>query len=337
MLKFARPEILYLLLLIPLLVMAELYIRKHYKKRFNRFISAKLQKRVIDGLDDSLSYWKMFLQGLLFTFLTVALANPQLGTHLEMVKRKGVDVVIALDVSKSMLANDIAPSRLDKAKKEIRDLMNIMRGDRIGIVCFSGDAFVQVPLTVDYAAVEMYLDAVSPGIIAKQGTAIGKAVKLSMDSFTEEGDKYRVIILMTDGEDHAAKETGDRVEEAANRKIKIFCVGFGSPDGSLIPETDGSGRIIGYKKDKKGNYITSRLNDGLLRRIAEKTGAKFYYATPSAHELKDIYERINNMEKKDISEREFTQFEDRFQIFIAMALISFLLIFFLREKRTKFV
>lgn len=331
MLKFARIEMFYLLLLIPVIIAIYYGFIKNYSKKVEILIEQPLQKRVIHHYNLKRRTVKIIFLNLIILFLIFALINPQIGTRLELVKRKGVDIIVALDVSKSMLSTDISPSRIEKAKKEIKDLIDILEGDRIGIVCFSGDAFIQVPLTVDYAAVEMFLNIISPGIIPRPGTDISKAINLSLNSFQESSDKYKVIILMTDGEDHESDATFKAVEETKERNIKIYSIGFGSPEGSLVPNIDKNGNVAGYKKDKVGNYITSRLNDGLLRKISETTNGDFYYASSKASELDFIYEQIKQMEKRNISEREFTQFEDRFQVFLLIALILFIFEFFIYE------
>lgn len=321
MLKFENPQMFYLLFLIPLVIGFYLYYMRYYKTKLNDVVDNNLQKKVFNRFNFKRNIFHLLFLHSILIFLIIALINPQIGTRMELVKRKGVDIIIALDVSKSMLSTDIAPSRIEKAKKEIKDLIDIVEGDRIGIICFSGDAFIQVPLTVDYAAVEMFLNVISPGIIPRPGTAIAKAINLSLTSFQESSDKYKVMILMTDGEDHESDDTFKAVEEAQKRNIKIYSIGFGSPEGSLVPDMDNKGNVSGYKKDKAGNYITSRLNDALLRKISSETSGEFYYASTTASELDFIYEQIKQMEKRKISEREFTQFEDRFQFFLILAVL----------------
>lgn len=335
MLRFGYPTYFYALLLIPILIILALYFYKSYQKYSRSLYDTHLAKDIIQNNRNNRIKFKMVLWIIFIFFLIIALVDPQIGTRLEIVKRKGVDIVLAVDVSKSMLSSDIKPSRLEKAKKEILDFLDILEGDRIGLIVFAGAAYTQCPLTIDYGAMEMYVDLLSPDLVPKPGTAIGSAIKEALRAFPDSTSKYKVMILMTDGEDHATTETQDAINIAKEKNIKIYTIGFGSPSGSLIPIYDEKGNMIGYKKDENGNYITSRLNAELLRNIANQTGGKFYLATTSSRELKQIYNDIQKLQKKEISEREYTQFEDRYQIFLILALIVLLYEVLMFEKWKK--
>jgi Ca-activated chloride channel family protein len=260
-------------------------------------------------------------------------ADPQIGTKLEEVKREGIDIFMALDVSKSMLAEDIAPNRFEKARHEISNFVDRMRGDRVGLIVFSGLAFVQCPLTLDYSASKLFLEDIYIGIVPQPGTAISEAIKTAQRSFVTKELKHKVLIIITDGEDHE-EDPVEVAKEAAKEGIIIYTVGIGSPQGAPIPEYDRLGNRIGYKKDRSGQIITTRLDIPTLEKIAFETDGKFYISTTGETELDKIYDDIAAMEKKELSSREFTQFEDRFQIFLAIVLVLLVTETLLSERRT---
>jgi len=264
--------------------------------------------------------------GALFFFI-LALARPQIGSKIEQVKREGVDVIVAMDVSKSMLARDIAPSRLDKAKHEVENFIDRLRGDRIGLIAFAGDAFVQCPLTLDYGAAKIFLDILSPDLIPTPGTAIGKAIGKAIEAFDQQERKHKVLVLITDGEDHG-EDAMKYAEEAERQGIVIYTVGIGSPEGQPIPETETGG----FKKDRSGQVVISKLDEFTLEKIALQTNGKYYRATSGEDELDKIYAEIAGMEKKELGSFQFSQFEDRFQYFLAIGLILLLIEFLLPER-----
>jgi len=267
-------------------------------------------------------------------FLILSLARPQIGTRLTMSKRRGVDIIIAIDTSSSMMARDIKPSRIEKAKMEVASFINKLKGDRVGILTFEGDSFVQCPLTLDYNAANMFLSLIEPGMMPKPGTALGKAIDMASRSFVKKQRKYKVLVILTDGEDHdtdpikAAKETKEQ-------GIVIYTIGIGTGKGEPIPVLDEKGNISGYKKDKEGAVVMSKLDEETLRRIALVTGGRYYHATPAEFELDKIYDEISNMDKKELSDRLFTRYEERFQYFLAIALILLCVEFLLGDRRRK--
>lgn len=335
MLRWGYPHYVYLFILLPVFLVGSWFYLKFRGKQFRALFDSHLI------LPNSLNFkmnrmkYKFLLRSLFLLFIIIALIDPQIGTRLEIVKRKGVDIILAVDVSKSMLSTDIKPSRLEKAKKEIKDLLNILEGDRIALIVFSGASFVQCPLTIDYAAMEMFTDILSPDLVPRPGTDIGSAIREAIRAFPDSTSKYKVLILMTDGEDHATKETKSAIEQAKENNIRIYTIGFGSPAGSLIPEYDEQGLMVGYKKDEKGNYITSRLNTELLQEIANETGGKFFLASSGSSELKAIYDDISKLQKQELSERQYAHFEDRFQIFLALAIIFLIWELFMHESGMK--
>jgi Ca-activated chloride channel family protein len=269
----------------------------------------------------------MILCGL--SLLLLALARPQFGTRVETIKREGQDIFVALDVSLSMLAEDIRPNRLEKAKREISQLIDRLEGDRIGLVAFAGEAFVQCPLTLDYGAARLFLSAMDPELIPVPGTAIGEAIQKAKDSFSEEDRKSKVLVVITDGEDHIGGLSGV-LDEAAEAGLVIHTIGIGTQQGVPIPDT---GRSGSFKKDRQGQVILTRLNEGSLREIAEATGGRHFRVTASATELDEIYTAISGMDKKELSARQVTLFDEKFQPVLGLALILLTAEFFLSGSR----
>ena len=220
-----------------------------------------------------------------YTFLVLALSRPQIGTTLELVKRSGLDIMIGLDISASMLAEDIKPNRLLKAKHAISSFIDRLEGDRVGLIAFAGDSFVQCPLTIDYAAAKLLLDALDVDTISQSGTEISQAIEIAASSFNQEEDKYKVLLFFTDGEDHG-KRAIEAAKATVNRGIRIYCVGVGLPNqGTPIPLRQSNGELRGYKHDRNGKPIVTKLEDALLREIAQLTNGNYYQATPGGAEM----------------------------------------------------
>jgi Ca-activated chloride channel family protein len=237
-----------------------------------------------------------------------------------------------MDVSKSMLAEDIPPSRLAKAKREVSNFIDRLRGDRIGLVAFAGEAFVQCPLTLDYGAAKIFLDIMDPGLIPTPGTALGEALSTSIKAFEQQERKHKVLVLITDGEDHQ----GDVLKwaEAAEKEgIVIHCVGIGSPQGEPIPVSEQGRSAQGFKKDRKGEVIITKLDEITLEKIALQTNGKYFRASSGEEELDRIYENIDQMEKKELGSMQFSQFEDRFQYLLIFALLLLAIELFIPERR----
>jgi len=265
-------------------------------------------------------------------FVCVALARLQFGTHLEMLKRQGLDIIVALDVSNSMLAADYKPNRLEKAKQEVRSIITRLRGDRIGLVVFAGEAYVQCPLTLDYAAAEMLLSIMDQNTVSIQGTSIVSAIEAAQRAFTKEEKKHKVLLLLTDGENHE----GDPVEAASAARrdgIKIYTVGIGSPSGEPIPVLNRKGEQVGFKKDPAGEVIVTKLDEATLQKIALETGGKYYHATAGELELDRIFDEISKLEKKELEGTLVTRYDDRFQWPLLLAIMLVVGEFFLSERR----
>jgi len=331
--RLESPEYLYLLLLIPLLALFFLYTQKQKKDRLAKFGNIRLLEKLSLTHSKSKEYTRMVLIiGAVF-FMILTMSRPQFGTKLQTLHRKGVDVFIALDTSKSMLAEDIKPTRLQKAKHLLSNLIDQLKGDRIGIIAFAGDSFIQCPLTLDYGAAKLFLDILDTETIPLPGTAIAGAIEKSTKSFITRELKYKVLVLLTDGEDHQG-EPVKAAEEAEKQGIIIHTIGFGSANGAPIPIKDQNGVVTGYKKDRMGNVIMSKLDETTLEKIALVTGGNYYRASTGELEVKALAEEIKGMEKKEHQSKKFAQYEERFQYPLLICLILLLLSTFLKEGRT---
>lgn len=332
MFRFAQPDYLYALGIIPVLILFLIWTRRSQKKNLQKFGQVKLLEKLIIASSPARRNFKTLLVILSLFFSLLALARPQIGTKLEEVKRQGIDIFIAVDLSLSMQAEDIKPNRLEKAKHEVASFINNLQGDRIGLIAFAGEAFVQCPLTLDYSAAKMFLDIMDPTLIPVQGTAIGEAIAKAITSFVQTERKHKVLVIITDGEDTVADPL-KTAELAEKEGIVIYTVGIGSPQGVPIPLYDRAGKLTGFKKDDENNVVTSKLDQLTLEKIALQTNGKYYHASPSEMELRKIYDAINSMEKKELSSRIFSQFEDRFQYFLALGLLLLLGDIFLPERK----
>ncbi|MFC1554257.1 VWA domain-containing protein [candidate division KSB1 bacterium] len=331
MIKFANIQFLHLFWLIPLLVVFYVYVFRKKADMIKKFGSKELMEKLT--ANTSIKKQKIKAAAVIFSImiLIIALARPQIGTKREQVKREGQDILVAIDVSKSMLAEDISPNRLEKAKHEISKFIDMLQGDRIGIIPFAGEAFVQCPLTLDYGAAKLMLSVVNPNLIPLPGTNITAVIEKAIATFEQKERKYKVLLLITDGEDHS-EEAEKYSELAAAEGIVIFTVGIGSPEGVPIPEFDQYGNRTGYKKDSDGQTVVTKLNELMLEKIALNTNGKYYNATPEESELDDIFNVIAGSEKKELGNMEYTQFADRFQYLLILLLVVLVFELFLSER-----
>ncbi|MFH1941951.1 MAG: VWA domain-containing protein [bacterium] len=332
MFRFAYEQFLYLLILIPLLVLFFVWAFRQKRKAMALFGNALLMQKLSQSVSRKRQVWKVILLVMAFIFLVLSFSRPQLGTKLRTVQREGQDIMIALDVSLSMMAEDIKPNRLEKAKHEIGSLIDKLEGDRIGLIAFAGKAFIQCPLTLDYGAARMFLNVMEPDLIPVPGTAVGEAIQKAVSSFVEKERKHKVLILITDGEDHVGKPV-ETAQAASKEGVVIYCVGIGSSQGVPIPLIDERGNRVGFKKDRDGEVVMTKLDELTLEKIALETGGKYYRASPGEVELDKIYEDIGKMEKKALASQQFAQFEDRFQALVGLALFLLVLEVALPERR----
>jgi len=298
-----------------------------------KFVQNEMLKKMTNHVNIRSQHYKATLVIAALLFIVFALMEPKWGYHWETIKRKGNDVIVAVDVSRSMLANDIKPNRLDKAKREILDLINMMKGDRIGLIAFAGAAFVQCPLTLDYGACKMFVNDLDPKLIPRGGTRIGETIRKAIDAFEGNLKKHRALIIITDGEDHE-QEAIVAAKLAKQKGIKIYCIGIGTPEGSPIQIFDVHGKMK-YLKDKSGEVVLSKLNEKMLQTIALETDGAYVQASSTGIELDLIYKkRIAKMEGKELKSSKKKRFEHRFQWPLAAATI-FLIIGFLKTDRKK--
>ncbi len=319
MFRFEEPLYLYLLFLIPLLVAFYIYSNYRKRKAIRLFGDPALMQQLMPAVSKYRPDVKFGLLVLAIGLFSVLLARPQFGSKLETVKRKGVEVMIALDISNSMLAQDIQPSRLEKAKRLISRLVDGMENDKIGMIVFAGDAFTQLPITSDYISAKMFLETISPDLISKQGTAIGAAINLAARSFTPQEGVGKAIIVITDGENHEGGAL-EAAKAAAEKGIQVNVLGIGMPEGSPIP-------IAGtndFRRDREGNVVVTRLNEAMCQEIA-KDGKGIYIRVDNSNSAqKAIEQEINKMAKSDIESKIYTEFNEQFQ---SIAWIILLLLF----------
>lgn len=334
MFRFENIDYLYGLLAIPLLIIVYVLVRRWKKRALFGFLDANLISSIIPDDSKSKPLIKMVLMCFAILFLTIGIANPQIGSKLEEIKREGVDIIIALDVSNSMKAEDLYPNRLEKAKQAISKLVDNLKDDRIGIVVFAGQAYVQLPVTSDYAAAKLFLNSIDTDIIPTQGTAIGTAIELSMNSFDKNSKTAKSIIVITDGENHE-DDAIKMAEFAAEKKITVHTIGMGSEKGAPIPLFV-NGKLNGYRKDKESNTIITKINESLLQDVASAAKGVYVQASNSQDALNIIFDKINNMQKTEFGNKVYSDYEDRFQYFIAAAILFLLIELLLNNRKSKF-
>ena len=319
--RFAEPGMLWLLLAAPALALFIVLAARRRAALLRRFAEPALLPRLGAHGAAARRWSRALLAVAAVALLALALARPQWGSRLEMVQRKGLDIVIAVDVSQSMLAEDIRPSRLARSKQEIQRFVEALDGDRVGLVAFAGDAFLQSPLTSDYAAFRIFLDVLDPSLVGAQGTDLARALETAVEAFPEGSDRGRdrVIILLTDGEDHGGRAL--RVaEEAARAGILIHTVGVGSETGAPVPLTDASGRRR-FLRDRRGEPVSSRLDATTLAAIARAGGGAFHHARPGRFELPDVLRRLDDLERAELETQRLARYEERYQWPLAAALL----------------
>jgi len=329
---FARSESLYLLWTIPLLGGFFAWALHRRRQKLEKLIARPL----LPQLCQEFSWIKVILRALLllsfFTFAILALSRPQWGSRMEAIRRHGVDIIAALDTSYSMNAEDMAPSRLAKAKSEIRTLIGKLKGDRIGLVSFAGNAIVQSPLTLDYGAAALFLDMASTEIIPEPGTSLAHAIQTASSAFIARETKYKVLVIFTDGEDLEGQVEAS-IQKAKEAGVIIYTVGIGTPEGKPIPVRDSKGDIIEYRKDPNGQVVISALGERTLAQIATATGGRFFRASTSESEIDEIDDEIAKLEKKELESRFLQNFEDQFQYPLALAILFLTAEMWISEKR----
>jgi len=334
MLKYEHIEYLNLLFGIPVIIVAILLYSKWKRKALALFGDSKLVTELMRSFSKGRTQIKNTLTVLIFILIILGIANPQVGTKMEEVKREGVDLMIAIDLSNSMLSEDIKPNRLERAKQAISRLIDKLEGDRIGLIVFAGEAYVQLPITTDYSAAKLFLYTVNTNIVPTQGTEIAKAIDLSIKSFDIENAQNKAIIIITDGESHDEKAI-ESADKANKLGIFVHTLGMGLSKGGPIPIYNKYGNRTGYRKDKEGNTVVSKLNENLLMQIANTGKGTYVRANNSKAGLSSLFAEINKMEKKEIGTMIFTEYKDRFQLFIGLALLLLITDLILLGRKNK--
>lgn len=326
------PFYFYLLLLIPILIAVYLWNTIWKKKKIAEFGSGNYLKRLApEASTTSKPLIKMVLLAVTVFALIIALVNPKCGTRIETVKRQGVDIVFAIDVSKSMLAEDIAPSRLGKSKQLASQIINNLASDRIGIVGYAGSAFPMLPITTDYSMAKMYIQDMHTDMVSSMGTALREAIEVGSNYF-DDPKTSKVMILISDGEDHG-EGISDAIAMAKDKGIKIITVGVGTPDGGQIPIKQ-NGRTIDYKKDLDGSTVVTKLNDATLKEIAKSTGGVFIYGSKTDEVLQLVDQTLQKIEKTDFESQQIADFQSQFQWFVGLALLLLIIDSLVLERRT---
>lgn len=334
MFRFAHPEYLNALYLIPVLIVLFWFLNRNRKKLLEKFADKKLHRVLLPSFSNLKNIMRFGIVMLALLFLIVAAANPQVGTKIQTVKQKGIDVYILLDVSRSMQAQDIKPSRLEKAKYQIGQLIGRLRGDRIGLIIFAGQAYVQFPLTTDYSAANLFLNAVDVNSVPQQGTAIASAINLATKSFDYKFPTQKAMVIITDGEDHEGNVM-EAVKAATKKGIKIYTIGLGSTDGVPIPVYNQQGQQTGFLQNQSGNTVLTKLNPEVLQEIASAGNGEYYQGTNYDDNLNKIYDKLSSLQKTEYGVKKVTDFEDRFYYLLAPAIFLLVLEFFISDRKSR--
>lgn len=332
--QFEHPEYLYWLALIPAFLIVFWFTRVRAKAALRRFGELPLLTGLMPDFSPQRKHFKFYSLMVAILFLVIAASGFKVGTKIEEMKKEGVELVIALDISNSMLAEDIQPNRMERSKQAISKLVDELSNDKFGLVVFAGDAFVQLPVTTDYAAAKMVLSTVDPKIAPNQGTAIGAAIKLAQQSFSTGEGKNRAIIIISDGENHE-DDALLAVREANEKGIIVHTIGMGLSKGAPIPQRNG---LKGsYRTNAEGEVVVSKLNESMLMQIAAEGGGTYIRASNTNTGLSELFKQIHKMDKTEFETKGFVEFEDQFQYFVAFALLFLLVEFILLDRKNKYL
>lgn len=332
MVKFAYPELVWLLGLVPLLGLLHWRYRRLQRRALREFAGASLLPRLLEDTRLSRVYRKQHLRLLALGLVGLAMIGPQIGHQLTEIKRKGVDIIIAFDTSISMNSEDVKPNRLTRAKYETGKFINQLRGDRIGLVAFAGISYLQCPLTLDYSAAKLFLDVIDTGVIGTQGTAIAAALETALNAFPSRAKKHKVIIVISDGEDHEGN-LQPVIERLKKEGAVVHAVGVGSLAGAPIPVVNPQTGEFEFKRDRANRVVTTALAEGTLREIASQTGGRYYRLGYDAEVFTKIYHDILQLEQKDIRSHEYSDYQERYQLFLLLGILLWLLSLLLTEKK----
>ncbi len=331
--RFGNPEFFLFLFVVPIIVLLFYLSAQRRKKVFSEFSSPELQKKLITNLSLVLRTLKNILMVAIVILLIIAAARPQWGKKLQILEEKGLDIVVAIDVSTSMLAEDLAPNRIQRAKNSFMTFLEMLTGDRVGLIIFAGDAFVQCPITSDYSALKMFASIVDVGLVPEDGTDIANAIAKANTLFTED-TQNRVMVLITDGE-NLQGDFKEAVKEAKEDNIIIYTLGIGTQKGSPIPLVNPQTGEKEYLKDKEGNIVLSKLDFSNLSWIAKETNGLFFQISTGQQEIRDILNDISLLEKEKIAERRYSEYKEQYQFFVLFALLLLLIEFILWERKIR--
>jgi len=330
--RFANPDFLYLLLLLPVVILLFIINEIRKKKALKRLGDINLVGRLVPEMSKIRPVIKFILPLIAILSGIIMVSRPQFGSKIEDVKKQGVEVIIALDVSNSMLAEDIQPDRLTRAKQAISRLVDNLNNDKIGLIVFAGDAYIQIPVTTDYISAKMFLSTINPNMVPKQGTAIGAAISLGIRSFSPGEGKSKAMIIITDGENHEDDPVRE-AEEASKAGIVIHTIGIGSTEGVPVPVVN-NGRKD-YLKDADGNTVITKLDEEILKKIALSTNGNYVRASNSNIGLDEIFSQIKKMKKQELESTMYTEYNDQFQIFAAIAIFMLMVDFIIMERKNR--
>ncbi|MBQ8542184.1 MAG: VWA domain-containing protein [Bacteroidaceae bacterium] len=314
--KFATPEYLYLLILLPALLALYLYSNYRRNKNLRLYGDVQLLKSLMPDVSSYRPGIKFWLSLAALALIIVALARPQFGSKKETVTRQGIEVVIALDISNSMMAEDIAPNRLEKAKKIISRLIDKFENDKVGLIVFAGDAFVQLPITNDFISAKMFLETISPSLISRQGTDIGGAINLAMKSFTPTEGVGKAIIMITDGENHEGGAE-EAAKAAVEKGMNVYVLGIGSLEGAPIPAGGGND----YRRDKEGNVVVTKLNEEMAQTVAQAGNGAYIRVDNTNNAQKLLEKEINKLAKADVTTEVYTEYNEQFEFVAWLAFV----------------
>jgi Ca-activated chloride channel homolog len=332
MLHIAHPYLLWALVLVPLLIIIFMIIRAWKKRALATFGDKAVISRIMPEVSLSRPTLKFIFFIVAYTVLIIGIADPQVGNHIDEVKKKGGDIMVVLDVSNSMNAQDYSPSRLENAKRALAQLIDNLHEDRIGIIVFAGEPYVQMPITTDYSAAKIFLTTINTGMVPVQGTAIGAALDLGVKSFDYKDGTGKAIILLTDGENH--EDDAITAAQAAHDKgVAVHVIGFGSPQGAPIPIYE-NGKQNGFHLDSAGHTVISKLNEDMCKQVALAGNGVYIRATDANSGLGIVMDQIRKMKQKTYDAKSFKDFEDRFQFFLAIALFLFIAEFFISNRKS---
>jgi Ca-activated chloride channel family protein len=333
MLRFAHIDFLWGLLLIPVFILLFIVVSRWKSKAVKSLGDRNVVNMMIPDVSFSRPWLKFILFAVAFVFLLIGAADPQIGSKMEEEKRKGADLMILLDVSNSMLSQDLAPNRLENAKRAIAQLIDNLHSDRIGIIVFAGEAYVQLPVTTDYSAAKLFLNTINTNMVPTQGTAIGSAIDLGMKSFDFKNGTGKAMIIITDGENHEDDAVA-AAQNATDKDVTVHVIGVGSPEGAPIPIYQ-NGKQTGFHTDSAGKTVVSKLNEDMCKEIAAAGNGAYVRATNANSGLGIVMDQIEKIQRKTVDSKNFKDFEDRFQFFLGFAFLLLVVEFFISNRKSQ--